>query len=109
MKTLKQFSESPESIPARTSWYLADLGLAQGKQELFTRQAPQKLKALREHALIESAINRRSRAFRVSDVQRDCPGVSLDMIRRVLKDLRRAGTVKCLGLGPAAQWQKTGK
>jgi Fic family protein len=57
MNTLKQFSESPESIPARTGWYLADLGLAQGKQELFIRQAPQKLKVLREHALIESAIS----------------------------------------------------
>ncbi len=28
-----------------------------GKQEWFTRQVPQKLKALREHALIESAIS----------------------------------------------------
>jgi hypothetical protein len=30
---------------------------ARGKQELFTRQSPQKLKVLREHALIESAIS----------------------------------------------------
>jgi hypothetical protein len=29
---------------------------ARGRQELFTRQSPQKLKALRERALIESAI-----------------------------------------------------
>ena len=34
-----------------------DLGEARGKQELFTRQSPQKLKALREHALIESAVS----------------------------------------------------
>lgn len=39
------------------SWYLADLGESRGKQELFTRQAPQLLKALREHALIESAVS----------------------------------------------------
>ena len=37
--------------------YLADLGEAKGKQELFTKQAPQKLKVLREHALIESAVS----------------------------------------------------
>lgn len=57
MKTLRQFSNKPESIPASASWYLADLGEARGKQELFTRQAPQRLKALREHALIESAVS----------------------------------------------------
>jgi Fic family protein len=44
-------------VPAATSWYLADLGEARGRQELYTRQSPQKLKALREHALIESAVS----------------------------------------------------
>ena len=36
---------------------IGDLGICLGKQELFTRQSPQKLKALREHALIESAVS----------------------------------------------------
>ncbi|MFA6241385.1 MAG: hypothetical protein WC655_10670, partial [Candidatus Hydrogenedentales bacterium] len=57
MKTLELFSQSVATIPAATAWYLADLGEARGKQELFTRQAPQRLKALREHALIESAVS----------------------------------------------------
>lgn len=57
MRTLRQFAEKPPAIPAATSWYLADVSQALGKQELFTRQAPQKLKALREHALIESAVS----------------------------------------------------
>ena len=57
MKTLEQFASKPETIPASTSWYLAELGEARGKQELFTKQAPQKLKVLREHALIESAVS----------------------------------------------------
>jgi Fic family protein len=57
MKTLQQFASKPETILASTSWYLADLGEARGKQELFTKQAPQKLKVLREHALIESAVS----------------------------------------------------
>lgn len=55
--TLKQFSAKPETIPASSSWYLADLAEARGKQELFTKQAPQRLKVLREHALIESAVS----------------------------------------------------
>ncbi len=52
MMTLRQFSAEPSTIPTITSWYLADLSKAQGKQELFTHQLPQKLKILREHALI---------------------------------------------------------
>jgi len=57
MMTLRQFASGVNSIPQATSWYLADLGEARGKQELFTRQSPQRLKVLREHALIESAVS----------------------------------------------------
>src|SRR5437588_10747072 len=56
MMTLRLFATPPKSLPAATSWYLADLGEARGKQELFIKQSPQKLKVLREHALIESAV-----------------------------------------------------
>ena len=56
MNTLRRFSAGQYSIPGGTSWYLADLGEFRGKQELYTRQSPQRLKSLREHALIESAV-----------------------------------------------------
>jgi Fic family protein len=56
MTTLQLLAEKP-SIPTTTAWYLADLGEARGKQELFTKQSPQRLKVLREHALIESAVS----------------------------------------------------
>jgi Fic family protein len=57
MMTLRQFSGGLTSVPASVTWYLADLGEARGKQDLFLKQSPQKLKALREHALIESAVS----------------------------------------------------
>ena len=57
MMTLRQLAGEPGTIPMQAGWYLAALGEARGKQELFTRQSPQKLKALREHALIESAVS----------------------------------------------------
>ncbi|MCI0697217.1 hypothetical protein L0337_35090 [candidate division KSB1 bacterium] len=175
MITQQQFSLKPKTVPASTSWYLADLSEARGKQESFTRQTPQRLKVLREHALIESAVSsnrkeryyetleqssqrwhdgrhdpwpylnyvlfilksayrefeerlgqiksprgtkteiitnaieRTGRPFRISDIQRECPGVSVDIIRRVLKTLRAAGQVKCLGRGQNAHWQKTAR
>lgn len=76
MMTFKQFSEKIETIPASTSWYLADLSEARVRQELFTRQAPQRLMALREYALI----------------------------RRILQNLQATGKAECLGRGPGATW-----
>ena len=57
MSTLSLFSAGNYSVPGNTSWYLADLGEFRGKQELYTRQSPQRLKTLREHAVIESAVS----------------------------------------------------
>ena len=57
MNTLIQFSKPLLAIPTATAWYLGALGEAVGKQQLFTKQSPQRLKALREHALIESAVS----------------------------------------------------
>ncbi|MBF0106604.1 MAG: Fic family protein [Deltaproteobacteria bacterium] len=57
MKTLQRFKRNLKEIPATVGWYLSDLGEFKGKQELFTRQSPQKLKVLREHAMIESAVS----------------------------------------------------
>ncbi len=57
MMTLRLLSTKLDAVPLATSWMLEELGAARGKQELFTKQSPQKLKALREHAIIESAVS----------------------------------------------------
>ena len=57
MSTFTVFRSAPLLVPASTSWYLADLGEFRGRQALYTRQSPQRLKTLREHALIESSIS----------------------------------------------------
>lgn len=67
MPTLNRFSNQAVPIPSMTSWYLSDLGEAKGRQDLFTKQSPQKLKALREHAIIESAVS----SNRIEGVQID--------------------------------------
>lgn len=60
-------------------------------------------------ALITQAIRQSPEVFRIADIQRKCPGISVDMIRKVLKDLRDKKLAKCLGRGPASQWQRAGK
>lgn len=57
MMTLRKLGAAPATIPATTAWYLADLGEAKGRQALYTRQSPQRLKVLLEHALIESSVS----------------------------------------------------
>lgn len=57
MKTLARIDSGHFTIPMTISWYLSDIGRAQGLQELFTRQSPQRLKVLREHAIAQSAIS----------------------------------------------------
>jgi Fic family protein len=57
MKTLGMLMGRSETIPTATAWHLADLGEARGRQELYTKQSPQRLLVLREHALIESAVS----------------------------------------------------
>ncbi len=57
MITLRHLSKGLASIPTITTWYLSDLAQSLGKQELFIHQTPQRLKVLKEHALIESAVS----------------------------------------------------
>jgi Fic family protein len=55
--TLRLFSPLPKVIPMETASYLAALGEARGKQDFLIQKKPQRLKALREQALIESAVS----------------------------------------------------
>ncbi|MBF0159352.1 MAG: Fic family protein [Magnetococcales bacterium] len=56
MKTLPGLLRQPSTIPLSTAWYLFELGQYYGKQGLYIHQSPQRLKSLREHALIESSV-----------------------------------------------------
>jgi Fic family protein len=55
--TLEVFGRNPPPLNPVTTWYLSDLMEARGRQALYTRQSPHRLKVLREHALIESAVS----------------------------------------------------
>jgi Fic family protein len=54
MMTFRNHRLRDLAVPMGTNWLLNDLAEAKGKQELYTRQSPQVLKALREMALIQS-------------------------------------------------------
>jgi Fic family protein len=57
-------------------------------------------------AAIRSAVERQTSVFRIADIRAACPGVSIDLIRRVLADLQKEMKIKALGTGRSAQWEK---
>ncbi|MGO8695266.1 MAG: hypothetical protein ACLQMF_16515 [Rectinemataceae bacterium] len=44
--------------------------------------------------------------FTVSELQKRCPTVGSDLIQRILATGKAAGSLECLGRGPAARWRK---
>jgi Fic family protein len=56
MKTIEQLLNTLENIPLSASWSLSEINEYKGKQDLYARQAPQKLTRLKEYAIIESSV-----------------------------------------------------
>jgi Fic family protein len=54
-------------------------------------------------AFVRSSI---STEFTIKDIRKACPGVSDDLIRKVLSDLRGDGVVDSVSKGPAARYRR---
>ncbi|MFA7230883.1 MAG: Fic family protein [Victivallaceae bacterium] len=67
MNTFIQFQRELRELPLATAWMLNDIAEMKGRQQLFAQQSPQKLKVIREHAMIESAVS----SNRIEGVQID--------------------------------------
>jgi len=56
---------------------------------------------------VRAAVVRRFGPFGIADLEYDCPGVSRDMVRHVLRQMRTEGLVQVEGRGPGAKWRAT--
>ena len=56
---------------------------------------------------IKAAVRRRIAPFSITDIEGDCPGVSRDMVRHVLRQMRDGGLIEVRGRGRGARWHKT--
>lgn len=56
--------------------------------------------------LIEAAIGATTGPFQIADIESKCPGVSRELIRKILHRHRATGKLTCNGRGPAARWRK---
>ncbi len=55
-----------------------------------------------------AAIRAQPGAFRLSDIERDCPGVGREWIRTLFAELKKSGDLVCSGRGPGARWRFRG-
>ena len=54
------------------------------------------------------AISRQTGQFRIADIERSCPGLGREWIRRIFAEMKERGEVAVEGRGPAARWRYLG-
>ena len=54
---------------------------------------------------VRRAVRAKNLPFSISELERDCPGVSRELIRRVLREMRDAGEIETQGAGRGARWR----
>ena len=57
--------------------------------------------------LVRNAVARHIGPFSISEIEIECPGVSRDMVRHVLRKMRADGLVKVQRKGRSARWFST--
>ena len=107
-ETLKQSSkgwhEATHDVLPWFTYLLSSLRLAYREFEDRARRArPQRGE---KTDLVESAIASMSGPFGIADVERLCPNVGRDMIRRVMNRWRSDGKLVMLGRGRDARWER---
>jgi hypothetical protein len=53
---------------------------------------------------IRQAVAQRLGPFAISDIEAACPGISREMVRKVLRELRDEGAILLQGRGRSAKW-----
>ena len=54
--------------------------------------------------MIEAAVARRIKQFGIAEIEAECPGVSREMVRHVLRRMRDDGRLELRGHGRGAKW-----
>lgn len=55
---------------------------------------------------VREAVLRRAGAFGIADIEADCPGVSRDMVRHVLRQMKSGRLIAPTGVGRGARWRR---
>ena len=103
-KSSQRWHDSKHDLLPWLNHFLAIARRAYGEFE--QRAGDMKSRRGAKTELVDHAIESTIGEFGITDLERACPGVSRDMIRLRLRDLKAAGRIECLGRGPGAKWRK---
>lgn len=105
-KSSKQWHDAKHDIEPWLYYFLGTINSAYREFE----QRAGKIKSPRgaKTELVIQAINSQMAEFSISDIERECPGISRDMVRVIFRQLRKEKKIICLGKGQSAKWKRIG-
>lgn len=105
-ETLKQSSQNwHESEHDPHPWINYFWGvLIRAYREFEERVGEIRSKKVSKTEQIRLAVERKVGPFAISDIEKECPHISRDMIRNVLRELRDEGAIAVQGKGRGARW-----
>lgn len=91
-----------------SSWmeYFLGVLLEGAYQRLFDRVGDLAVSRGAKSKMVVDAIQGKQGPFTVAQLQEECPTVSVDLIRRILQEMRNGGEVAPMGRGPGAKWRR---
>jgi Fic family protein len=103
-KSSQRWHETKHNI---IPWFNYFLGTVLAAYKEFSERAGN-IKPVRgaKTQLVTQAIKRQIGEFSLGDIEHECPSVSRDMIKVILRELRKTKKIKCLGKGKSAKWKK---
>lgn len=105
-KSSKQWHDAKHDIEPWLYYFLGTINSAY--REFEERAGNIKSPRGAKTQIITQAINSQLGEFSLSDIERDCPGISRDMIRLIFRQLQKEKKIICLGKGQSAKWKRIG-
>lgn len=105
-KSSKQWLDAKHDIEPWLYYFLGTINSAyrEFEQRAGSIKSPRGAKT----ELVIQVINTQIGEFSISDIERECPGISRDMIRVIFRQLQKEKKIICLGKGQSAKWERIG-
>ena len=105
---LSDWPSQPELTDERLAecWICWGQWLLHAYRELAAREAALSGRRGAKTELVLAWIEAAPQDFSIREIQRQLPECGLELIRKIIKEQKRAGRIQCLGRGPNAVWRK---
>lgn len=108
---LSDWPSQPELTDERLAecWACWGQWLLHAYRELAVREAALSGRRGAKTELVLAWIEAAPQDFSIREIQRHLPECGIELIRKIIKEQKRAGRIQCLGRGPNAIWRKRKK